>query len=291
MRSAKGALAALLLAAACFAGAFFLRRETESARPRFKTDIVAGQETLPPVFQLASALLGSFRTLLVDFLWVRAESLQQEGRYFAASQFARWITLLQSRIESGWSFQAWNLGVNVPSVLPRERRWPFVRAALELLWRDALGANPQSLELHHEIGWFWEYRVGGELDPASGIYRRKVMDTVETILGKRPWDLAKFVEAEELLPLLKKDEAVRSFLGELKEAGVRDPEKKWVDVWREPEKFLGDSAAAFREKLSSDPVLEAFDRAMRAAAWRREFGLDIGIVKAAADRYGELRIA
>ena len=89
-------VAVFLLAVGMFLGAFFIQEEVREVKPGFKTGIEVGEEALPPSYQLLSTLLGSFRTVLVDFLWIRAEAFQQEGRYFAAAEMARWITLLQS---------------------------------------------------------------------------------------------------------------------------------------------------------------------------------------------------
>jgi hypothetical protein len=249
----KGAVLAFVLAAAAFLGARWLEEPVRRERPQFTYGVREADRVLPPSFQLLSTLLGSFRSLLVDFLWIRAESLQRGGRYFAAAELARWITALQSRVESGWSFQAWNLGVNVPSVLPEEDRWPYVRSAIELLWKEGLRANPGSLALHYEIAWLWEYKVGGDLDPAGPRYRAEVRRMVRDTLGPPPWDVAAFAQAHELLPLLRT--AV------------------------EPAAEAGD--------LDTDPLRVALDRALRAEAWERTFGLEFTVVRDAVGRYGD----
>ena len=53
--------------------------------------------------------MGAFRGLVVDVLWMRADSLQQEGRYFDAKQLAEWISMLQPRFAKVWDFQAWTV--------------------------------------------------------------------------------------------------------------------------------------------------------------------------------------
>ncbi len=290
MSTRAGRVAAFVLAAAAFFGAAVMERTVRATRPALRSGVASGGETLPPTVQLLSTLLGSFRSLLVDFLWIRAEALQGEGRYFAAAELARWITALQPRVEGSWSFQAWNLGVNVPSVLPDEDRWPYVRSALELLWQDGLGANPGSLGLYREIGWFWQNRIGGELDPAGSIYRRKVRERVEEILGPKPWDLEAFARAERLMPLLRKEASVAAFLATLGRAGVARAEETWLELWREPERFLGDQAGALRKALQEDPLLAAYDRGLRAAAWRQSFGVDMNTVAGAVRRYGDIEV-
>jgi hypothetical protein len=264
MTRITASLCAFLLGAAAFFTAATVEPRVRAARPRLRQGIRTEREILPPAVQLLSALLGSFRSVLVDFFWIRAEALQQEGRYFAAAELARWITALQSRVESSWSFQAWNLGVNVPSMLRPEDRWPYVEAAINLLAKDGLAANPGSLGLHYEIGWFWLHRVGSDIDPAASIYRATVRDRVGAILGPQPWDIRAMVRDEELLPALREDPSVKAFL-EAESAGL---------------------APSSRD----DPLLAAYDRARRAAAWRDAFGFALSTVEKVAERYGEVRL-
>ena len=41
--------------------------------------------------------LGGFRGLLADILWIRAISLQEQGKYFELVQLADWIQKLQPK--------------------------------------------------------------------------------------------------------------------------------------------------------------------------------------------------
>ncbi|HNR98116.1 MAG TPA: hypothetical protein PKX48_01020 [Planctomycetota bacterium] len=280
---------ALLCAAAALGAAALLERGTRACRPAMQSGMERQRgDSLPPAVQLASTLLGSFRALLVDYLWIHAETLQNEGRFFAAAEAARWITMLQSRVEGSWSFQAWNLGVNVPSSLPPEERWPYVRAAVELLWRDGLAANPRSLGLHWEIAWFWAYKIGGEIDAAGPRYRAEVESAGREILGAEPWDPAAFAAAEALLPALRRDPAVARFAETLAALGVGDVEGGWTALWAAPEAVLGDAADALAAALREDPLLEAYDRGLRARAWRRTFGVGMDVVAKAHGRFGDV---
>jgi hypothetical protein len=278
------------LAAAALWAALLVEPRVRAARPALRVDVVEGGEVLPPAFQLASTLLGSFRGLLVDFLWIRAEAEQAEGRYFAAAELARWIVHLQSRIEASWSYQAWNLGVNIPSVMPPGERWPYIEAALKLLWRDGLAANPSSLGLHYELAWFWLNRVGSDIDPAAPSYRAAVRDEVARVLGAPAADIREAARCEPLAAALRADPAVRQFLGDLAAAGAEDPDAGWIALWADPERSLGDAAPALRRALSGDPLLVAFDAARRAEAWREAFGFPIARARQVIERYGDLDV-
>ncbi len=281
---------ACLLGVLALAAAGPLERGARESRPALRQGQEGASPALPPTVQLASTMLGSFRALLVDYLWIKAEALQNEGRYFAAAEVARWITLLQSRVEGSWSFQAWNLGVNVPSSLPPEERWPYVHAAMELLWNDGLGANPGSLGLHAEIAWFWESKIGGDVDAAAPRYRAAVEARAREILGPEPWDLGEQARAEALLPALRHDPVVQDFLQSLASLGIRNAEAQWTGLWDDAPAAFGDSAEELAAALRDEPLLRAYDRALRARAWREAFGVDCATVSAVHERFGDVGV-
>ncbi len=277
-----------VLAGMLFVGVFFLEKQLERQKPAFRTAVAVDADELPPSVKLINSLLGSFRTLLVDFFWIRADALQREGRYFAASELARWITLLQSRVEDGWNFQAWNLAYNIPSDLPYDERWPYIQSALKLLWDKGLKANPGSISMHDQIARLWFMKIGGDVDPASELYRRETFEMTERILGPKPWNMDEYIEAAEVRSLLLREQVVKEFLNELKQAGVKEPLEDWVDVWSAPEDYFGGQrewAEALRRQLSHEGILRALDRSLRAEAWKNTFGFSMKIVKKAMDRY------
>lgn len=131
-------------------------------------------ENLPPAVAFSSVALGPFRGLLVDLLWVRASTLQQQGRYVELVQLAEWITRLQPRFESIWAYHAWNLAYNVSVLFDApEDRWRWVRHGLHLLRDRGLPCNPGSAPLHRELALFYEHKLGADLDRAHGYYKKQ----------------------------------------------------------------------------------------------------------------------
>ena len=57
--------------------------------------------------------LGGFRGLISNFLWIRANDLQQDDKFFEAAQLADWITDLEPHFAQVWKFQAWNMAWNI----------------------------------------------------------------------------------------------------------------------------------------------------------------------------------
>ena len=87
--------------------------------------------------------LGGFRGLISNFLWIRANDLQQEDKFFEMVQLADWITDLEPHFEQVWAFQAWNMAWNI-SVKFKDfsDRWRWVERGIELLRDDGLATTP-----------------------------------------------------------------------------------------------------------------------------------------------------
>src|SRR5678816_2860181 len=70
-------------------------------------------ENAPPMLALTTQVLGGFRGLIANALWVRTTQLQDEGKYFEMVQLADWITKLEPHIVTVWQVQSWNMAFNV----------------------------------------------------------------------------------------------------------------------------------------------------------------------------------
>lgn len=116
--------------------------------------------------------LGGFRGVVSEILWIRATTLQEQGRYFELVQLADWITALDPRAAEAWVFNAWNLSYNVPAMLPdHAARLNWVRAGISLLRDKAIPANPDTPRLYRELGWLYQNKVGADSDDAADVYR------------------------------------------------------------------------------------------------------------------------
>ena len=70
-------------------------------------------EGAPPLVAFTTVALGGFRGLIADFLWFRAISLQDEGKYFEMVQLASWIMKLQPKSTATAAYLAWNMAYNI----------------------------------------------------------------------------------------------------------------------------------------------------------------------------------
>jgi hypothetical protein len=79
-------------------------------------------------------LLGGFRPLAVDFLWLRADALHRQGRLWELAALFRGITALDPKNRLVREYAAWHLAYNVALTEPDpERRFAWFREGVEIL--------------------------------------------------------------------------------------------------------------------------------------------------------------
>lgn len=146
-------------------------------------------ENIPPSLAFASAATGAFRGLLVDALWLHAENLKQDKKFFDAKQVAEWITALQPRFGSVWDFQAWNLAYNISVAIPAtqpQERWRWVQNGYKLLRDEGIPLNPKNILLYRTLALIFQHKVGGVTDDAHNYYKVRLAMDMEQLLGATP---------------------------------------------------------------------------------------------------------
>lgn len=162
-------------------------------------------EDAPPLIAFTTVILGGFRGLMADALWLRASYLQDNARYFELVQLAHWITLLQPHASEVWAFQAWNMAYNVSSMMldPRDR-WRWVQHGLDVLRNEGLARNPRDPRLYHELGWMYQHKIGGGSDSAHLFYKRQLAGDMLDLLGQGAPDYAALSGDPERLDRLRR---------------------------------------------------------------------------------------
>jgi hypothetical protein len=170
-RPYKALLAAI--AALCFLGAGLVQRELVSERDALGLTRYPELKGAPPVLSLTTVALGGFRGLISNLLWIRANDLQDQDKYFEMVQLADWITKLEPHIPQVWVHLAWNMAYNI-SVKFREPtdRWRWLERGIELLRDDGLRYNPDDVLIHRELAWFYQHKMGANLDDAQWYYKQ-----------------------------------------------------------------------------------------------------------------------
>ena len=157
--------AALLLFGA--AAVFQRRLNQQRADPALHLTRAAPLENAPPMLAFTTVALGSFRGLIANALWIRAQELQLDDKFFEMVQLADWITKLQPHMAQVWVMQAWNMSYNISVKFSApEDRWRWVQRGIQLLRDEGLKYNPGEPLIYRELAWHFQHKIGQALDDA-----------------------------------------------------------------------------------------------------------------------------
>lgn len=146
----------------------------------------AAEDGDPPQVSLGIAL-GAFRGLFVNYLWIRANDLKQEGKYYEAVDLAKTITRLQPRFPKVWQFHAWNLAYNISvATQTKEERWHWVMAGIRLLRTEGIKHCPNDLGIHRELAWIHHHKIQGIMDDAHRYYKQQFALEWSYVMGSPP---------------------------------------------------------------------------------------------------------
>lgn len=181
--SKNGFFLLLLLIAGLILSGWNQQRLSE-LKARHRLDPVAVVDDASPMINVISVVLGGFRGLLADMLWLRISYLQDEGKVLEIVQLADWIAKLQPQMPETWAFHAWNMAYNVSMLMPTAReRWQWVRNGLELLRSDGIKYNPDDPRIYAELAWFFQHKIGGSSDIHNRIFKQWWAEEIENLLG------------------------------------------------------------------------------------------------------------
>lgn len=174
----------LLLTGALLFASGGLQKSLNRDREALGLTRTAALENAPPMLAFTTVALGGFRGLISNFLWMRANDLQQDDKFFEAVQLADWITKLEPTFPSVWVFQGWNLSYNI-SVKFKDfpDRWRWVERGIELMRDEGLRYNPTSVDLYREIAWQFQHKIGANLDDANIYYKSEWAREMKPFFG------------------------------------------------------------------------------------------------------------
>jgi hypothetical protein len=179
----------LFLAGVLLFGAGRVQNSMNADRTRLGLTYTTVLKNAPPLLVFTTVALGSFRGLISNFLWSRANDLQQDGKYFEAAQLASWITDLEPHFTQVWVFEGWNMSYNI-SVKFKENapgdytdRWRWVQRGVELMRDEGLKYNPDNILIFREIAWQFQHKIGANLDDGNMFYKMKWADEMSGFFG------------------------------------------------------------------------------------------------------------
>ena len=180
-------LPSFLLAAAgllCLWAAGSQNAPLRAARARATVWVASDRQDVPPIVMFTAVVLGGFRGLIADALWLRLIYVQDRFDYFEMVQLADWITTLEPDCAEIWVFHAWNLAYNVSVMMPDDAdRWRWVRNGIQLLRDRGISYNPTDPDLYAELAWIFLHKIGMTADPAHPYYRQQWALEMTGLLG------------------------------------------------------------------------------------------------------------
>jgi hypothetical protein len=173
-----------LLALVLLVQAGLVQRAMNRDRDTLGLTRVQPLENAPPVLAFTTVALGGFRGLISNALWIRANELQENDKFFEMAQLADWITKLEPHFAQVWINQAWNMAYNI-SVKFKDfgDRWRWVKRGIELLRDEGLRYNPNEILMYRELGWFFQHKMGANLDDANMYYKVQWLKEMQRVFG------------------------------------------------------------------------------------------------------------
>ena len=177
----------LALAALLFVGVFQIQKAINSDRERLGLTKVAPLENAPPVLAFTTVALGGFRGLIANALWIRLNDLQEDEKFFEMVQLSDLITKLEPHFVQVWIMQGWNMAYNISVKFKHpEDRWRWVERGIAMLRDEGLKYNPDETLIYRELSWFYQHKMGQNLDDAHRLYKIRWAEEMQQVLGDKP---------------------------------------------------------------------------------------------------------
>jgi len=192
-------------------------------------------ESVASELRLPVAALSVFRSLAIDYLWIRQEALKEEGHNFDALYLSRLICSLAPNLPPVWVFHAWNMSYNISvSMENPPERWNWVVAGIALLRDEGLKHNPRNPQLYSYLAYIFLHKIGGISDDHHRYYKRRLALEMMKIVGPR-------------------QETMNAELEWLKRAP-----RQWSEVIADPNvaELVGKIEEAESERFSDDKALQ-----------------------------------
>lgn len=121
-----------------------------------------------PTEALAPVMLGGFKGLAINLLWLRALQLEERREFFELPFLYEMITDLSPEIDEAWAYNSFNMAYNLPNFEgSAEARWRWVRRGLAMI-AEGRKRNPHSNTLAHwEAYMIWHLRHRDQLSLQS----------------------------------------------------------------------------------------------------------------------------
>jgi tetratricopeptide (TPR) repeat protein len=102
-----------------------------------------------------SIMLGGFRGIMVDILWLKAIELNQKNEFYELLPVYKAIITLQPHFTMVWFYAATNLALDVSyEAETLEEKWQWIKEGIKLL-KEGTIKNPDNFYLHYYLGYIY----------------------------------------------------------------------------------------------------------------------------------------
>ena len=252
----------LLVAAGLLLVSGQVQKSLNGDRDRLGLTRVATLDNAPPMLAFTTVALGGFRGLISNLLWMRANDLQQDDKFFEAVQLATWITELEPHFTQVWTFLSWNMAYNI-SVKFKDfpDRWRWVERGITLLRDEGLRYNPDDILIYRELSWFFQHKMGQNLDDANMYYKQQWALLMRPYFGDNGTNFDELIQPSSPASVQLLHDFTNQF--KVNPAFAKQVDAKYGPLdWRLPEAqaiywaALGlDTAARHPEKAKADDLI------------------------------------
>jgi hypothetical protein len=111
-------------------------------------------------FMMKLFLLGGFRGIVADLLWLRADEQKRDHDWDRLKTTVELITKLQPHFLSIWTFQGWNLAYNVSVEwdAPSDK-YSWIKEGIKFV-QQGVKKNKRSPDLVWDTAWFYYHKLG-----------------------------------------------------------------------------------------------------------------------------------
>jgi hypothetical protein len=244
----------LLLAAGLLVGTAQVQKSLNLDRQQLDLTRMEPLKNAPPLLAFTTVALGGFRGLISNFLWIHANNLQQEDKFFEMVQLSDWITNLEPHFAQVWAYEAWNMAWNI-SVKFKDfsDRWRWVQRGMELLRDEGLRYNPNETLLYQQLSWIFQSKMGQNSDDANQYYKKQWAEEMMPFFGPNGTNFDELIhpqtaEAKTRANLLQEKYKIDPVLAE-------KVDKEWGPLdWRLPEAHAIYWATLGLKKASENPT-------------------------------------
>ena len=137
-----------------------------------------------PCLAFTTVALGGFRGLIANSLWIRANDLAERRKIFRNGSAGRLDHEARTHFVQVWLMQAgtWLITFRSSSLTIGDR-WRWVQRGIEFLRDDGLQYCPKEALVYRELAWFFQHKMGQNLDDAHLYYKQAWATEMNALLG------------------------------------------------------------------------------------------------------------